>query len=198
MLTHAKFYVSKHFEALAAKARIKALTLCGLPVARFSVFEQDTEEDDLCRAVVSNYTTNKQNWIVGYDMARFVPEIIQLASHQDLIDVVKAHTSIKDSVMSASKIVLRMDMPNDQNYDFPCHQDYSYNFGSLNSVTAWIPLQDTFEINGAVEILESQYLDSPLEHKLIRHKEGLADPVLMEKIINSPSSKLQKCEVKRG
>lgn len=46
--------------------------------------------------------------------------------------------------------LLRCDMPIQGQSIFQQHQDYPYNIGSANSVTIWIPLQDTTEQEGAL------------------------------------------------
>jgi len=46
--------------------------------------------------------------------------------------------------------LLRCDMPVTNQSIFSQHQDYAYNIGSDNSVTVWIPLQDTNEKSGAL------------------------------------------------
>jgi len=47
---------------------------------------------------------------------------------------------------------------NDLKHDFPAHQDFVYNHGSLNSVTVWIPLQDVSIEMGALEIISKKML----------------------------------------
>jgi len=54
---------------------------------------------------------------------------------------------------------LRCDIPIKEQSLFKQHQDYSYNNGSTNSVTIWIPLQDVNIDNGALLIASGTHKD---------------------------------------
>lgn len=52
---------------------------------------------------------------------------------------------------------VRTDMPADQRYMQPWHQDWRSGQGSVNSVTIWVPLQDVNAANGAIELLPASH-----------------------------------------
>lgn len=54
---------------------------------------------------------------------------------------------------------IRCDMPIKGQSIFEQHQDYSYNLGSANSVTIWLPLQDTNVEHGALYVAQGTHLD---------------------------------------
>ena len=64
--------------------------------------------------------------------------------------------------------IIRCDMCIENQHIFYAHQDYPYNLGSENSVTIWIPLQDTTIKNGALKIVEGSHV-----HGIYDHSKGL-------------------------
>jgi hypothetical protein len=53
---------------------------------------------------------------------------------------------------------VRTDMPDDERYMQPWHQDWRYGQGSVNSVTLWLPLQDVDASNGTIEVMAGSHL----------------------------------------
>jgi phytanoyl-CoA hydroxylase len=53
---------------------------------------------------------------------------------------------------------VRTDMPDDERYMQPWHQDWRYGQGSVNSVTLWLPLQDVDASNGTIELMAGSHL----------------------------------------
>jgi ectoine hydroxylase-related dioxygenase (phytanoyl-CoA dioxygenase family) len=92
--------------------------------------------------------------------------IKHLQSHQNLFaiagskifsEILKRHGFIYPNLELPPN--LRCDIPIKEQSLFEQHQDYSYNIGSKNSVTVWIPLQDTPEEMGALQIAPKSHLD---------------------------------------
>lgn len=44
------------------------------------------------------------------------------------------------------------------------HQDYPSNLGSINGITLWMPIQDTYEDLGPLEVAPDSHKDGVLEH----------------------------------
>jgi len=63
---------------------------------------------------------------------------------------------------------IRVDMPIEDQSMFAPHQDYVFNLGSVNSVTIWIPLQDTTIETGALVVQPGSH-----KHGILKNKEGL-------------------------
>jgi len=59
--------------------------------------------------------------------------------------------------MIGTRPEVRTDMPADQQYMQPWHQDWRSGQGSINSVTIWVPLQDVSAHNGAIELLPGSH-----------------------------------------
>ena len=59
---------------------------------------------------------------------------------------------------------LRCDMPVEDQSIFYQHQDYTHNIGSANSVTVWIPLQDTNEEQGALLVAPGTHKLGPIDN----------------------------------
>tara|TARA_B100000780_G_scaffold116643_1_gene81771 strand:+ start:301 stop:1062 length:762 start_codon:yes stop_codon:yes gene_type:complete len=156
----------------------------------FLEFENSSSD----RAVKSDkfdklYKSNKPKWLVNYDVVRYLPQVYQIAFSEDILDAVKQF-GIKRPIFSASIIPLRIDMPFDEQFAFPWHQDFAYNLGSENSVTVWIPLQDTQRENGALEVIEGDYLSYNREKRLLKSTDdnGVLEADTLHDLMSDPSS----------
>ena len=58
----------------------------------------------------------------------------------------------------ATRVEVRTDMSEDNQYRQPWHQDWRYGQTSLNSVTMWVPTHDVTPIDGTVEIIPETHL----------------------------------------
>lgn len=74
--------------------------------------------------------------------------LFRLAGEPIFIDLLK-DLGLNQPILEIQPM-LRVDMPIDDQSIFSQHQDYAYNQGSANSVTIWIPLQDTGIDEGAL------------------------------------------------
>ena len=101
------------------------------------------------------YTNHKSVWVSAYDQLRYLTSIQQLVSDDRLKDL-SNKSGLKYPTYAARPIV-RCDMINDQKHDFPSHQDFVFNFGSKNSITIWIPFQDTGIKEGALKVIPGSH-----------------------------------------
>src|SRR5579859_1769983 len=99
---------------------------------------------------------NRDLWVAAYDQLRFMPEVAELSSDKTMLELARK-AGIKMPVFAARPI-LRADMPSDEKWEFPAHQDYPYNLGSLNCITIWIPFQDTPLELGALDVIPGSHL----------------------------------------
>ena len=122
---------------------------------------------------------NRELWVAAYDQLRFSPEAAELVNDSVLLDIAK-QCGIKFPSLT-NRIVIRADMPSDLKHDFELHQDYPYNQGSFNSITIWIPLQDTDASLGAIQII-------PKSHKngVVKNENGIIVKQELEKCITAP------------
>jgi ectoine hydroxylase-related dioxygenase (phytanoyl-CoA dioxygenase family) len=122
------------------------------------------------RDVVRLYKSDhRSRWVGAYDQLRYLPEIYGLAADYGMCGLL-CGAGIAQAVIGA-KLVVRADMPDDEKWDFPPHQDYPFNRGSLNSVTVWVPFQDTPDDMGPLYVIPSSHRHG--EHP---QKEGLLTP----------------------
>ena len=73
--------------------------------------------------------------------------------------------------------ILRCDMPlkvNEQRI-FNQHQDFTYNDGSKNSITIWIPLQDTGYAEGALNVAEGSHNTNISKNNIFPNHNGIID-----------------------
>jgi phytanoyl-CoA hydroxylase len=67
--------------------------------------------------------------------------------------------------MISSRPEVRTDMPRDEQYTQPWHQDWRYGQGSVNSATIWVPLHKVTVDNGTVEVSPGSHLLGYLENE---------------------------------
>jgi ectoine hydroxylase-related dioxygenase (phytanoyl-CoA dioxygenase family) len=138
---------------------------------------QINDDSDIIRLDKDNHDV----WVAAYDQIRYLPEIMGLANHPTIIEKVKS-CGVKFPVF-CGRSVFRTDMPNDKEHDFPPHQDYVYNHGSLNSITIWIPLQDVTVEMGALGVIPKSHLEG-----CVPAKEGLIVNPDLSKYVPMPMS----------
>jgi len=80
---------------------------------------------------------------------QFSPQIFRVAGDSFFPEVLKSKFGYKMPNLDLPPY-MRCDIPINEQSLFRQHQDYSYNTGSSNSVTIWIPLQDTSISEGAL------------------------------------------------
>lgn len=77
-----------------------------------------------------------------YKVSRRFPAARQLACHPWLVAL--AQSVMGTRVVSCCTFVnVRIDLPEEERFLLPIHQDFPYIQGSLNGVTLWLPLFDT-------------------------------------------------------
>ena len=126
-------------------------------VSQFHGFGPIISDVDVCRL----YRERKPLWVVAYDQLRYMPAVYELALK--VAPLVNQAGIAMPSI--GAKIVVRADIPNDDNWNFPPHQDYPFNGGSLNSVTVWMPFQNCDIEHGALQIVPSSHIRGELPEK---------------------------------
>ena len=136
--------------------------IMGIRQQFLSLFECKSDAE-----VIELYKTNKARWVKAYDQLRYLPEIYALAGNSRTLSMAYA-AGIKHPAIGA-KLVVRADMPNDDEWSFPPHQDAPYNPGSRNRITVWVPFQDTEIAEGALKIIPGVhwYTELPQEKNLL-------------------------------
>lgn len=118
-------------------------------------------------------------WVGAYDQLRNLPVVWELANHPIFINSIRS-LGIKFPAMAA-QIILRADMPDDDPWSFPPHQDYIYNLGSLNTITIWIPFQDITDDIGPLDIIPGSHRGG-----VAPHTDGLLREFDETKIVSAP------------
>ena len=108
--------------------------------------------------IINLYRKHKNIWVMAYDQIRNMPELYSLIFTPDFLKKISKVSGIKIPILTTSKITVRLDMPNNQG-SIPTepHQDYAAHQGSSNSITVWIPLQNTFNKNGCLNIIKGSH-----------------------------------------
>jgi hypothetical protein len=115
----------------------------------------DLDVLEFCR---ENQPRQYQAVKLGYHM----PSLYGIVDHAPLIAALKT-LGVRHPILDLEP-QLRCDMPIRNQSVFKQHQDWSYNIGSKNAVTAWIPLQDTSLEEGAPRIAPGSHKDGIYPH----------------------------------
>ena len=120
-------------------------------------FERDINDVEVGLDVVrSGYESSRPKWQECAKRLWNLPALAHLAGLHEVCDLVRK-LGLRLPVYSTPPEV-RIDMPNDQQYMQPWHQDWRYGQGSLNSITMWTPLHDVARIHGALEIAGGSHI----------------------------------------
>ena len=95
---------------------------------------------------------------MAYDQIRNMPELYNLILDTRFLNKISSVSGIKLPILTTSKVTIRLDMPDGLGSTLTKpHQDYVAHQGSSNSVTIWIPLQNTFVKNGSLKVIPESH-----------------------------------------
>lgn len=105
----------------------------------------DTE--DLPRALVD--LARRDRALVGrlYKVARRFPAAKQIAAHPHLVATAR-QLMATELVSCCNFVCVRVDLPGEDVFTTPIHQDFPYIQGSLDGVTVWMPFHDLDAAHG--------------------------------------------------
>jgi phytanoyl-CoA hydroxylase len=114
-------------------------------------FEHDVKDVEAgLDAIRSRYATARSKWQECAKRLWNLPALARLAGLREVRDLAEK-LGLRLPAFSGPPEV-RIDMPHDEQYKQPWHQDWRYGQGSLNSITMWTPLHDVSCIHGALEV----------------------------------------------
>jgi phytanoyl-CoA hydroxylase len=124
-----------------------------------------------------------------YDGVRDYPWLQNFSAHKSIVKLVAK--ILGDDFGLLQKIPLRFDLPMVMRELAVWHQDYYYVRGNTETVTAWIPLQDTPYENGCLMVMPGSHHLGVIEHD---------KPLLKKKKIPSDifHQEVRYVEMKRG
>lgn len=97
-----------------------------------------------------------------YDSIRTFDWLLQFSTHESITEPVKR--LIGSSIGVLEKIPFRIDLPMMVRELAVWHQDYFYVKGNTDTVTAWIPLQDTAYEVGCLMVMPGSHKLGPVPH----------------------------------
>lgn len=107
--------------------------------------------------IIKLYRSKHRNlWVSVYNIIKLHPGVFSISNKSSVKSILNI-AGIKKPCFGTRPQV-RVDMPRDEKFSFKSHQDYPFNLGSKNSVTIWIPLQDTDYNMGTLKV-------SPQSHR---------------------------------
>ena len=122
---------------------------------------------------------------------RYLPSLYRLVSDPALLSVSRALGLGFPGIELFNNI--RMDLPGEDRYLFQWHQDISYNLGSVNGLTYWVPLSKTGPDHGGIEVIPGSHKRGLWPCKVVNpdHKAGLLstrDIVITEEPQSPPTA----------
>ena len=170
---------------ILSRARAKFVEICNT-LSTFHGYGEIKNDEDIIRLYRSEC---RPLWVAAYDQLRYLPEVGSLLNHPEIMKMVEL-VGIKFPVWLLAPM-LRVDMPNDDKFNFPVHQDFPYNYGSYNCVTFWMPFQDVDETSGALWVVPGSHKLGvlPTENDLVKgyspskHGEFIQVPMAFGKVL---------------
>ena len=95
-------------------------------------------------------------WVGVYDQLPFLPEVMGLANSQEILAIAQRY-GIRQPALAGMGTAVLANMPFDEPFMYVPHQDITYNSGSLNSITVWVPLQDVLDDIGPLEVVPQSH-----------------------------------------
>jgi len=106
--------------------------------------------------IIKLYKSKNRNlWTSVYDIIKLHPGIFAISNQKHLEKILNIAGIEKPCFGTRPQV--RVDMPNDAKFSFQSHQDYPFNLGSKNSITLWMPLQDTDYKMGTLKVSEKSH-----------------------------------------
>lgn len=131
-----------------------------------SLFENTFQEkvEDI-REFISKKYSDKDKWQsiarTMYDMFSYV----RLNSDKKVEDLLKIIGLRKP--MYSSRGEIRLDMPNDDKYRQPDHQDWIYTCRSFNAVTTWTPMHNVSIDDGTISVIPKSHKFGLLDYDVL-------------------------------
>lgn len=97
-----------------------------------------------------------------YDQIRKPPWLEDFSRQPGIVDAVRQ--VLGPDIGLLRKIPFRIDAPRETAQFAVWHQDYYYVRGSVDTVTAWVPMQDTAFLHGCLAVMPGSHLLGPLDH----------------------------------
>jgi len=136
------------------------------------------------RSVIALYHEHREIWVTAWSSLHRLPEVQALTGEPVILELI-GKLGIAMPALSFP-VYVRAHMTSDSSRrGTHLHQDYPYNLGSRNSITVWIPLQDTGPGMGSLRIARGS------------HKQGLV-PNDAGIITGFPEDQLETTSVKLG
>jgi hypothetical protein len=136
------------------------------------------------QGVINLYQYHESAWALAWSSLHRLPEVHALIGEPRILNLLRELGVVVPAL--SFPVFVRADMTSDSNRQGThLHQDYPYNLGSNNSVTVWIPLQDTIPELGSLRIARGS------------HKQGVI-PNDAGVISSFPEEQLEPTTVKLG
>jgi ectoine hydroxylase-related dioxygenase (phytanoyl-CoA dioxygenase family) len=128
--------------------------------------------------LADHYESNRERWRSAASRMWDLLPVYRLAA-DPRVETALCELGLAEPAISTRPEV-RTDMPGDQQYRQPWHQDWRYGQGSANAVTIWTPLHDVGTSDGTIDLIPGSHLRGYLEAELLTdpRRFSISDPRL--------------------
>lgn len=171
------FCVFDFNKKLVANTKKKILTLIATTYSKKHNRHNNLSEKKIIELYNSKYKTDIVN---VFNHIGFFPELLSFSNEKKILKIVQK-AGLKFPVVGFNNLGGRgglpfiYSFPHDKKRYYQAHQDFFYLPYSKNSITFWVPLQNTSKINGALKII-------PKSHKNFRIYDHSAKDVKHNKL----------------
>jgi hypothetical protein len=144
---------------LVKNIKKKILTLIATTLKKKCNKHNNLSEKKIIELYNSKY---KGDIINAFNHIGFFPELFSFSNEKEILKIANK-AGLKFPVVGFNNLNGRgglpfiYSFPNDKKRYYQAHQDFFYLPYSKNSITLWVPLQNTSEINGALKIIPKSH-----------------------------------------
>jgi hypothetical protein len=135
-----------------------------------------------------------------YRACRHLLSLYQLVSNEKMLSMA-GRLMDTETINVLSYVGIRIDVPSEEKYLFPWHQDYPYTQGSMDGLVFWLPFFDVPVGHGNIQLIPGSHRDGLRKVKLVdpENKGGSGAHTLeIEDMESCHEFELFEAEVKAG
>lgn len=117
----------------------------------------NTDLQNVPKAIMELAVRDREAVAKLYKVSRRMPAIKKIAC-SDWVLSLSSHVMSSQLISCHNFTAVRFDLPGEEKFSAPPHQDFPYIQGSLNGVTIWLPFFDVSKKMGPVEFIPGSHL----------------------------------------
>lgn len=138
-------------------------------------------EDDLCKLFKNNFALFRNT----ANISQYLASITKLSVSKEIIDVLKFKLGINLPIINTKPLISYSyeELASSEMYwKIPAHQDWASTQGSLDGITAWLPLVNLYKDMGYLEVVPGSHLLGSLKQNGVLLEKNQTDNMVFEPI----------------